>query len=323
MMKRAIFALAAVIATPALASEKLSFLTSWRAQAEHGGYYQAIAKGFYSNCGVDLTLRQGGPGLDGKQLLVSGAVDIMSASFNDTAVQVNVAGFPARAIFAMFQKNPQILMSHKGVGLDSLEAMKGRPIMIGAASRSTFWPFLKARFGFVDSQIASYSGQMAPWLADKMAIQQALITNEPHRVEAATGETPNTFLFADHSYEAYASVAVVGQNLIDTKPAAIQCFVDASIAGWRSFLDDPAPAVELIRKDNPDNPDDVVGYAIAMLKSAHIIETDETATLGLGAMTDARWKAHVDLLREAGLAPREFDYRDAFTLAFLKNRKTP
>jgi NitT/TauT family transport system substrate-binding protein len=304
----------------AFAAEKLSFLTSWRAQAEHGGYYQALAKGYYEQCGVDLTLRQGGPGLDGKQLLVAGSVDIMSASFNDTAIQVNVAGFPAKAVFAMFQKNPQILMTHPGVGLDSFEAMKGRPIMIGAASRSTFWPFLKAKFGFVDSQIASYSGQMAPWMADKMAIQQALITNEPHRVEAATGEKPNTLLFADYGYNAYASVAVTSQKLIAEKPATIQCFVDASIKGWADFLRDPAPAVALIRKDNPDNPDDVVQYAIDKIRSAGIVETSDTASLGIGAMSDERWKAHTELMKASGLAPADFNYRDAFTLSFINKR---
>ena len=307
-------------APPALSAEKLSFLTSWRAQAEHGSYYQALAKGLYQDCGVELTLRQGGPGLDGKQLLVAGSVDIMSASFNDTAIQVNAAGFPAKAVFAMFQRNPQILMTHSGVGLDSFEAMKGRPIMIGAASRSTFWPFLRTKYGFVDSQIASYSGQMAPWLADKMAIQQALITNEPHRVEVETGEKPNTFLLADSGYNAYASVAVISQKLIDSNPQARQCFVDASIKGWIDFFKDPTPAVGLIRKDNPDNPDDVVEYAIKMLKDAKILESDNTSKFGIGAMSDERWKAHTELLKSAGLAPADFNYKDAFTLDFINKR---
>ncbi len=320
-MRRTSLALALVaMSAPALAAEKLSFLTSWRAQAEHGGYYQALAKGMYQACGVELTLRQGGPGLDGKQLLVAGSIDIMSASFNDTAIQVNAAGFPAKAVFAMFQKNPQILMTHPGVGLDSFESMKGRPIMIGAASRGTFWPFLRTKFGFTDSQIASYSGQMAPWFADKMAIQQGLITNEPYRVLTETGEKPNTFLLADGGYNAYSSVAVTSKQMIDTKREAVQCFVDASIKGWIDFLKDPAPAVALIRKDNPDNPDGLVDYTIDMLKKAGILESAETAKYGLGTMSDDRWKAHTELLKDAGLAPKDFNYKEAFTLDFVNKR---
>src|SRR5262249_15898123 len=155
-------------------------------------------------------------------------------------------------------------------------------IMIGQASRTTFWPFLRAKYGFTDAQIRSYTGQIAPFLTDRQAIQQALITNEPHRVEVETGKLPKTFLLAHHAYGAYASVAIVPQKLVDTKPEAVQCFVNASIRGWIDFMQDPAPAIALIRKDNPDNPDDVVAYSMKMLKAAGIIESAETAKLGLG-----------------------------------------
>jgi len=304
----------------AQAAERLSFITTWRAQAEHGGYYQAVAKGFYQACGVELVIRQGGPGVDGKQLLVAGAIDMMSGSFNEIALLVNIAGFPAKAVMAMFQKNPQILMAHVDGGYNTLADMKDRPIMIGQASRTTFWPFLRAKYGFTDAQIRSYTGQIAPFLADRLAIQQALITNEPHRVEVETGKQPKTFLLADDGYGAYASVAIVPQKLIDTKPEAVQCFVNASISGWIDFMKDPAPAVALIRKDNPDNPDDVVAYSMKMLKAAGIIETAETAKLGLGTMSDKRWRSHSQMLQEAGIVPKSYDYRQAYTLQFINKR---
>jgi NitT/TauT family transport system substrate-binding protein len=320
---RAIVAGAAVLVpagSSGHAAEKLSYMTTWRAQAEHGGYYQAVAKGFYRACGVELTIRQGGPGVDGKQLLVAGAIDMMSASFNDTALLVNVAGFPAKAVMAMFQRNPQILMVHGDSGYNSFEDMKDRPIMIGAASRTTFWPFLRARYGFSDAQIRSYTGQIAPFLADKAAIQQALITNEPRRVEVETGKLPKTFLLADHGYDAYASTTIVPQKLLETKPEAVQCFVNASIQGWIDFMKDPAPALELIRKDNPDNSDDVVGYAITMLKASGILETAESSRNGLGTMSDERWRSHSQLLQDAGIVPKNFDYRQAYTLQFVNKR---
>jgi NitT/TauT family transport system substrate-binding protein len=302
------------------AAEKLSYMTTWRAQAEHGGYYQAVAKGFYRGCGVELTIRQGGPGVDGKQLLVAGAIDMMSASFNDTALLVNVAGFPAKAVMAIFQKNPQILMVHADSGYNSFEDMRDRPIMIGAASRTTFWPFLRAKYGFTDAQIRSYTGQIAPFLADKSAIQQALITNEPRRVEVETGKLPKTFLLGDHGYDAFGSTTVVPQKLLESKPDAVQCFVNASIQGWIDFMKDPAPAVELIRKDNPDNSDDVVAYAIKMLKASDILETAETGKNGLGTMSDERWASHSQLLQNAGIVPKSFDYRQAYTLQFVNKR---
>jgi NitT/TauT family transport system substrate-binding protein len=244
----------------------------------------------------------------------------MSASFNEIALLVNVAGFPAKAVMAMFQKNPQILMAHADAPYAALADMKGRPIMIGQASRSTFWPFLRAKYGFTDAHIRSYTGQIAPFMADRLAIQQALITNEPHRVQVETGEVPKTFLLADHGYDAYASVAIVPQKLIDSKADAVQCFVNASIKGWIDFMRDPAPAVELIRKDNPDNPDDVVAYSMKMLKAAGILETAETAKYGLGTMSDERWRSHSLLMQEAGIVPKSYDYRAAYTLQFVNKR---
>jgi NitT/TauT family transport system substrate-binding protein len=320
---RAIFVVAAALAltaTPGHAVERLSFMTTWRAQAEHGGYYQAVAKGFYQSCGVELVIRQGGPGVDGKQLLVAGAIDMMSASFHEIAMLVNIAGFPAKAVMAMFQKNPQILMAHADSGYVTPADMKDRPIMIGQASRTTFWPFLRAKYGFTDAQIRSYTGQIAPFLADRQAIQQALITNEPYRVEAETGKAPKTFLLADYGYGAYASVAVVPQKLLDSKPETVQCFVNASIRGWIDFMQDPAPALPLIRKDNPDNPDDVVAYSMKMLKAAGILETADTARYGLGAMTDERWRSHSQMLQGAGIVPKDYDYRAAYTLQFVNKR---
>ncbi len=317
---RAIFvgaAMAVLAGGSGEAAEKLSFMTTWRAQAEHGGYYQAVAKGFYQACSVDLTIRQGGPGVDGKQLLVAGAIDIVSVSFSEVALHVNIAGFPAKAVMSMFQKNPQILMAHADSGYDSLADMKERPVMIAAASRTTFWPFLRAKYGYADAQIRSYTGQIAPFLSDRMAVQQALITNEPHRVEVETGKLPKTFLLADHGYDAYASTAIVPQKLLNSSPEAVQCFVNASIRGWIDFMQDPAPAVELIRKDNPDNPDDVVAYAVKMLKANGILDTADTLKNGLGAMSDERWKSHSQMLRDAGIVPKDYDYRQAYTLQFV------
>jgi NitT/TauT family transport system substrate-binding protein len=308
---------ACLIALPALAAQaqdKLSFLTSWRAQAEHGGYYQALAKGWYKQCGLDVTIRQGGPGVDGKQLMVSGAVDMFMSSFSDTAFQLAQAGFPAKAVMAGFQRNPQILMTHAGNGIDKLEDMKGKPIMIGAASRNTFWPFLRAKYGFSDTQIRPYSGQIGPWMADTGAIQQGLVSNEPFRVQKETGKAPKVFLLAQGGYQSYGSVVIAPQTLLDSKPAAVKCFVTQSVRGWADFMNDPAPAMALIRKDNPDNPDDLVDNTLKVFKAERIVEGPD----GIGTMTDARWNAHAEMLQSAGLLPAGFDTKQVWTTQFLK-----
>jgi NitT/TauT family transport system substrate-binding protein len=304
------------LAVTAQAQDKLTFLTSWRAQSEHGGYYHAQAKGYYRQCGLDLQIRQGGPGVDPKTLLVTGAVDILMASYSDTVFQLVQAGFPAKAVMAGFQRNPQVLMTHEGNGIEKLEDMKGKPIMIATGSRTTFWPFLRAKYGFSDSQIRPYSGQIGPWLADSSAIQQGLVSNEPFRVRKETGKSPKVFLLSHGGYQSYGSVIVVPQTLIEGKPQLVQCFVSSSRRGWAEFLADPSAALPLIRKDNPDNPDDLVANTLQVFKAEKIVEGVDGVPIG--GMTEARWKAHADMLTEAGLLPAGFDVRQVFTTQFLR-----
>jgi NitT/TauT family transport system substrate-binding protein len=320
-MKKANAALAACLAFTALgaaAQEKLTYISTWRAQAEHGGYYQALAKGYYKDCGVDLSIRPAGPGVNPQQMFAAGAVDIMMASHSEVVLQLNQQGFASRAVMAVFQKNPQILMTHAGNGIEKIEDMRGKPVMVNANSRNTYWAFLKVKYGFTDEQIRPYSGQIAPWLVDKSAIQQAFVTNEPYRVNKETGQQPKVFMLSELGWGSYASISIVPQKLIDTKPKAVQCFVDASRKGWDEFLNkDASPAVALIKKDNPDNPDDVIEYVIKTMKARGIVQSGDALTQGIGAMSDQRWKDFVAMQVQAGLVPAGFDHRTVYTNQFL------
>jgi NitT/TauT family transport system substrate-binding protein len=308
----------AVFANAAHAAEKLSLLLSWRAQAGFGGYYQALVRGFYQACGVDLLIRQGGPGVDALQLLASGAVDMTFAQQIDGPLHLLEAGFPVRAVMAAHQRTPQILMTHPDNGTNSLEDMRGKPIMIASGSRSTFWPFLRVKYGFTDSQIRTATGNLTLWLNDKMAIQQGLITEEPFLVHQETGKAPKTFLLADIGYNTYAQMMLAPQTLVDKRPEAVACMVDASLKGWSEFLRESTPAAfEAIKKDNSYNTDAMMRYTIKAINEFHIMETADTAKHGLGTMSDDRWKEHFDLLVQLGLIRKDLDYRQAYTLKFV------
>jgi NitT/TauT family transport system substrate-binding protein len=302
---------------PGHANEKLSLLLSWRAQAGFGGYYQALNRGFYSDCGIDVTIRQGGPGIDALQLLASGAVDMTFAQQIDGPLHLIDAGFPVRAVMAAHQRTPQILMTHPGNGINSIEDMRGKPIMISSGSRSTFWPFLRVKYGFSDTQIRTATGSLTLWLNDPMAIQQGLITEEPFLVRQQTGQLPKSFLLADIGYNTYAQMMLAPQALIDQKPQVVSCMVDASRKGWTEFLTEPHPiAFEAIKKDNNYNTDDMMRYTIEAIHEFHIMDSPDTAKYGYGAMDDERWKNHFELLVANGLIRKDLDYRQAYTLQF-------
>ena len=165
------------------ALDQVTFGTDWQAEAEHGGYYQALATGHYEKYGLKVTLRQGGPQVNHTQLLAAGRLDFDEAPASFTALNFVKEKIPMVAVAAFFQKDPSVLIAHPGVGNDSLAALKGKPIMIGADTRVGWWLFLKAKFGYSDGQIRPYNFNMTPFLADKN-VGAAGLSDEravPHR----------------------------------------------------------------------------------------------------------------------------------------------
>ena len=301
----------------ALAEDKVSFGTDWKAEAEHGGYYQAIAAGIYKKHGLDVTLRQGGPQVNHAQLLAAGRLDFNEAPNSFIPLNFVAENIPMVAVAAMFQKDPAVLIAHPGIGNDSLAALKGKPIMIGADTRVGWWLFLKGKFGYSDAQIRPYTFNVAPFLVDEHAVQQGYVTSEPYIIEQH-GVTPVVLLLADAGYSSYGSIIQTSRQMVEQKPDLVQRFVDASIEGWASYLHgDPSPANALIKKDNPEMTDALLGYAIAKMKQYGIVDSGDATTLGVGVMTDARMKDFFDKMVRSGVTKANLDYRKSYTLQFV------
>jgi len=302
------------------AEDKVSFGTDWKAEAEHGGYYQAIAAGIYKKHGLDVTLRQGGPQMNHAQLLAAGRLDFNEAPNSFIPLNFVAEQIPMVAVAAMFQKDPSVLIAHPGVGNDSFAALKGKPIMIGADTRVGWWLFLKSKFGYSDAQIRPYTFNVAPFLADEHAVQQGYLTSEPFTIEQQ-GVTPVVLLIADAGYSSYGSIIQTSRKTVEQRPDLVQRFVDASIEGWYSYLHgDPSPGNALIKQDNPEMTDAVLAYAIAKMKQFGIVDSGDAANNGIGAMSDARWQDFHEIMVEQGLYPRDMEYRKAYTLQFVNKR---
>ena len=314
-------ALAALFASsPALAQDKVTKATNWKAQAEHGGYYQAVATGIYAKYGLDVTIRQGGPNIDNNLLMLAGRIDFNMGGNSDSVFAFAEKNIPFRAVAAMFQKDPQILMSHPGVGNDSLAALKGKKVLISKAGVVSFYPYLKKMFGFTDDMVVPYTFNIAPFLADKQISQQGYATSEPYAAIKA-GVTPVVHLLADNGYRTYSTTIEVSQKLIDEKPDLVQRFVDASILGWKDYLyGNPAPGNALIKKDNPDMTDDQIAFSIEAMKKYGIVDSGDAKTLGIGAMTDKRWKEAFDDAVSLGVYSASMDYTKAYTTKFVNKK---
>jgi len=300
--------------------DKVRFGTDWKAEAEHGGYYQALATGIYTRHGLDVTLRPGGPAVNHAQLLAAGVLDFNIASNSFLPLNFANEKIPMVAVAALFQKDPSVLIAHPNVGNDSFAALKGKPIMISSDTRVGSWLFLKEKFGYTDDQIRPYNFSVAPFLADPNAVQQGYLTSEPFSIEQQ-GIHPVVLLLADAGYSSYGSLIQTSDKLVHDKPDLVQRFVNASIEGWYSYLyGDPAPGNALIKKDNPDMSDALIAYGIGKIKQYGIVDSGDSKVSGIGAMTDARWHDFFDTMARAGLYPKTLDYKQAFTLQFVNKK---
>ncbi len=304
---------------------KITFATDWKAQAEHGGYYQALATGLYRRAGLDVTIRQGGPAVNPPQLIAAGAVEFAMGSNQFQPLNLVAAGADARAVAAIFQKDPQVLIVHPRDDVKSIADMKGKPIMISDATISTWWVWARAKYGFDDTQIRKYTFNAAPFLTDPKAIQQGYVSSEPYLIEKEGKFKPQVFLLSDAGYPGYSNFILARGKDIRGRAAIVQAFVNASIDGWSSYLNgDPSPGNALIKKDNPEMTDDLIANGIAQMRAHGIVMSGDATTKGIGAMTDARWKEFFDLMAANGVFDKTLDYKKAYTLAFVgKGRGAP
>ena len=299
--------------------DKVSIQTDWRAQAEHGGYYQAIATGLYRKAGIECDVRQGGPSLNISQLLMAGRVDMtMSGSFEAfTFVRENAPFF---TIASIFQKDPQVLIGHPDTGFDSFEKLRGRPILIGAGGRVTYWPYLRRKYGLSDSQLRPYNYSLAPFLADKELIQQGFLSSEPYPITQALGRPPSVLLIADAGYTPYQATIAISRKMAQEKKDLVRRFVDATLEGWAQYLKG-GPAIEaanaLIKQNNPDQTDGRLAYAIKVLNERGIVMSGDALKGGIGAMSAERWQSFYDSMVAVGVLPPGLDVARTHTLEFV------
>ncbi len=306
-------------AVPAMAEEKFVYMTNWFAEAEHGGFYQAIATGIYKKYGLDVTVKMGGPQVNILQLMAAGQADCVMGSSDLQMIQTRESGLPVVTVAAYFQKDPQVLIAHEDV--KSFEDMKTKTILIGSGARLGYWPWLKAKYGLTDEQTRPYTFNIQPFVADKNMVQQGYVTSEPYAIQKA-GVKANAFLFGDFGFPAYATTVSCMDKTVKDRKAAVAAFVKASAEGWKSYLADPAPGNALIKKDNPSMTDDQLAYSVAKLKETGLVMGGDAAKLGVGIMTDARAKASYDFLVTSKLIdPAKVELSKTYTTEFIKDAK--
>jgi len=311
---------ASFAAAPARALDKVTFATNWLAEAEHGGFYQAKADGTYEKYGLDVTILQGGPNANNRLLLAAGKIEFSLGANLIQAFDAVTQNIPIVAVAALFQKDPFILMSHPGVGLDHIKDLTHATAFIGKDGFVSVYQWLKLAYGFRDENVKPYTFNSAPFIADKNSIEQGYATSEPFEIERQGKFKPNVFLIADYGYDSYSTTIETTRDLIDKNPDLVQRFVDASIIGWYNYIyGDNRAANDLIKSDNPDISDEQLAYSVAKMKEYGIVDSGDSLTLGIGAMREVRVRSFFSKMVDAGLFKPYLDYKRAYTLQFIGN----
>jgi len=298
--------------------DKVTFATNWLAEAEHGGFYQALADGTYAKYGLDVTILQGGPQTNNRLLLAAGKIEFNLAANLIQSFDAAAQNIPIVAVASMFQKDPFILMSHPGSGFDHIEDLPKATAYIGKDAFISVYQWLKTTYGFKDDKVQPYNFNAAPFIRDKDSIQQGYATSEPFEVAREGGFTPDVFLLADYGYDSYSTLIETRRDLIDKNPDLVQRFVDASIVGWMNYIyGDNAKANALIRRDNPDISPELLSYSVAKMRELGIVDSGDAQKLGVGAMTQARIKSFFAKMTAAGLFKPDLSYGDSYTLQFV------
>jgi NitT/TauT family transport system substrate-binding protein len=307
----------AVLAVPmAHALDKVRFGTNWVAEAEHGGFYQALADGTYRKYGLDVTIVPGGPNINNRILLPVGKLDFFMSANSLQSFDTVEHNVPTIAVAASFQKDPQVFVAHPDV--KTFADLKSRTLFVSKEGMASYFQWLKADYGFDESRVKPYTFNAQPFLANKHSAMQGYVTSEPYAIEKQGGFKPVVFLLADQGFDAYSTLVETRRDLVEKQPDLVQRFVDASAIGWYHYIyGDSRPGNDLIKKQNPEMTDALLSYSIAKLKEYGIVDSGASLKLGIGAMTDARWKSFFDRMVHAGVVKPNIDYKRGYTLQFV------
>jgi NitT/TauT family transport system substrate-binding protein len=278
------------------APTRVRLQADWYAQAEHGGYYQAVARGFDREAGIQLVITQGGPGSFGPQKVATGQAEFSMGRSDDVMLAVQ-QGLPIVIVTALMQHDPQALLLHEENPVNSFADLDGKNVMTtpGAA----FIQFIQRKYN-VRINIIPLNYGLAQFMADKNFIQQCFVTNEPYFV-AKNGAKPKTLMIAGSGYDPYR-VIFTSRKFARENPAAVQAFVNATARGWHDFLNnDPTPGMALITKDNEKMYADFMQYSIDTMNRLKLVSGDPANGEGIGRLDRKRLEEQAAVLLSTGL----------------------
>ena len=298
--------------------DKVTFGTNWVAEAEHGGFFQAVADGTYKKYGLDVTIVPGGPNENNRMLLIAGKIDFFMAANTLMSFDAVANNVPVVTIAAVFQKDPQVMLTQPDAKVTKIEDLKPLTLFVSKEGMTSYFQWLKSEYGFSEKNVRPYNFNPQPFIANPKSAMQGYVTSEPFAVEKVAGFKPNVILLADAGFNTYSTLIETRRDLVEKKADLVQRFVDASMIGWYNYLyGDNSAGNAMIKQLNPEMTDELLAYSVAKMKEYGIVDSGESLKNGIGAMSDDRYSSFFNKMVKAGVVKGDLDFRKSYTLRFV------
>ncbi len=303
---------------PAIELTPISVQLDWFPEPAHGGFYQAAAKGYYTQVGLEVELNPGGPGGRPTQKVAAGQVDISMGRSDDMMLAAQ-EGLPVLIVAALMQHDPQALLVHANSPVKNFDDLEGKEIM--AYPGAAWIPYLKSRFD-IEFDIMPLSYGLARFISDPDLIQACFITDEPYRL-VKEGVPVRTLLLSDAGYDPYR-VIVANRSFAAKNQATMRAFIAATLRGWEDYLlGDPAPAHELIDAANEHMDADQMAYSHEQMRARRFVQGFPNRGEQIGKLDPARLRAHSELLHRLGVLEKDMLIREYAVLRYLPEDLRP
>lgn len=318
LMAGLVAAVASLLPARAETLDKVTFGTNWVAEAEHGGFFQAVADGTYKKYGLDVSIVPGGPNENNRMLLIAGKIDFFMAANTLMSFDAVANNVPVVTIAAIFQKDPQVMLTQPDAKVTKIEDLKPLTLFVSKEGMGSYFQWLKSEYGFSEKNVRPYNFNPQPFIANPKSAMQGYVTSEPFAVEKAAGFKPNVILLADAGFNTYSTLIETRRELVEKKADMVQRFVDASIVGWYHYIyGDNSAGNAMIKKLNPEMTDELLAYSVAKMKEFGIVDSGDSLKNGIGAMSDDRYTSFFNKMVKAGVVKGDLDFRKSYTLRFV------
>ena len=287
----------------------------WVAEPEHGGFYQALAKGYFKAAGLDVTIVPGGPNGNVMQKIASGQADI-GQSDSTNAILAIAQNTPMIAIGAVFQNDPSVLMLHDENPITRFEQLDGKTIM--ARPEWAFLPYLRKKYG-IDFKVIPQNFSVANFIVDKNFIQQGYFIAEPYHITKEGAREPKYLYAWDAGFDAY-TVLIANQPWAAAHADLVRAFMQAYIHGWQDYLEgDPTPAHTLMKEANPNNTDEFLAYSRRrIIDEKLVVGRQDGSNAQIGRISPVRFQTQLNQLEELGILEKNrLQVEQVMTTAYL------